>query len=82
MVSKLHIKKFKQARVTVKVSEFSDRGFLLVNHREKLAASHERVIDCGNVPAKYILIEVEKGSPVPARKDQIKVVGLNYQDID
>ncbi|CDW75561.1 UNKNOWN [Stylonychia lemnae] len=75
MVSKIHIRKFKNARINVYVSEFQETGFQTVNYQE-------RIIELGNVPCKYILIEVDKGVPIDAFRQDIKIFGLPHTDID
>eukprot|EP00347_Sterkiella_histriomuscorum_P015765 403355764 len=82
LVSKIHVKNFKNARVSIYLSEFADYGFKLVNHQKKLMSSKERIIDIGNLPAKYILIEVDKGVPIKALKQDFQVFGVEHTQIE
>ena len=34
------------------------------------------------MPAKFILLEVDKGAPLSINKQEIKIFGLSYQEID
>ena len=61
LVSKIHVAKLKNARVTLKVSEYADESkFQVVQFREKVVGGGKvRAIDVGNIPAKFIMIEVD-----------------------
>ncbi len=84
MVSKIHVKNLKHSRITVKVSaESTEPGaFQLINVQEKYISGKERVIDLGHVPAQFILIEVVKGVPLRATKEDIQVFGMAYKEIN
>ncbi len=45
-------------------------------------SSKERIIELGNIPAKFIMIEVDKGVPIHVLKQDIKIFGVSHTDID
>ena len=36
----------------------------------------------GNVPARYLMIEVVKGEPLPNDENAVEVFGMNYRSMD
>ena len=51
----------------------------------KQTAKHNqnlRVVDLGNIPARYLMIEVLKGEPLPNDEDAIEVYGMNCGTMD
>ena len=41
-----------------------------------------RVVDLGNVPARYLMIEVTHGEPLPNDEEAVEVYGMPYSRMD
>ena len=53
----------------------------IVTDKEKKASGKERIINCGSIPGRYLMIEVEKGVPLPSI-DKIRVFGIRFREIE
>jgi hypothetical protein len=53
----------------------------LISYKEKVVNGKERIINVGNIPARYLLIEIEKGVPFPKNSD-MKIYGIHHKEID
>ena len=40
------------------------------------------MIDLGSIPARFLMIEVVKGEPLPNDERAVEVYGINYRNMD
>mmetsp|Transcript_29831 Transcript_29831/g.39700 ORF Transcript_29831/g.39700 Transcript_29831/m.39700 type:complete len:128 (+) Transcript_29831:306-689(+) len=78
MVSKMHILGLPgTTKFNIYVSERAHDGYQRVSlgqtarHNQNL-----RVVDLGNVPARYLMVEVTHGEPLPNDEDAVEVYGM------
>ena len=86
MISKVHVTDMKAIRFNLYVSEFLSEhndttGFQKITFKEKIVSGKERIIDVGNIPARFLIIEVEKGVPLP-KKNNLQVFGIKHDQIN
>jgi len=81
IVSKLHLNGLPGATVfNLYVSEFPHEAYQkvslkqIVHHHQNL-----RVIDLGNMPARFLMIEVTNGEPIPNDEKAVEVYGILHR---
>ena len=40
------------------------------------------MIDFGNIPARFLMVEVVKGEPLPNDESAVEVYGIHYRNMD
>ena len=83
MVSKIHIMGLPGASVfNIYVSEFPHDGYQKVAFKQ-VAHHHQnlRVIDLGNLPARFLMVEVTNGEPLPNDERVVEVYGKTYRKL-
>lgn len=84
MVSKMHILGLPGSQIfNVYASEFPHDSYQKVSVKQ--TAKHNqnlRVIDLGSFPARFLMIEVVKGEPLPNDERAVEVYGMNYKKMD
>ena len=71
----------KGAKINMYVSEFPYEGYKQITFHERVHYKKERVIEVGSLPARYLLVEVEKGVPLPSEQN-ITIYGIKHKNIE
>ena len=84
MVSKMHILGLPANQVlNVYASEFPHDSYQKVSVKQTVKHNQNlRVIDFGNIPARFLMVEVVKGEPLPNDESAVEVYGIHYRNMD
>ena len=84
MVSKMHILGLPANQVlNVYTSEFPHDSYQKVSIKQTVKHNQNlRVIDFGNVPARFLMVEVVNGEPLPNDESAVEVYGIHYRNMD
>ena len=84
MVSKMHILGLPGSTVfNVYASEFPHDSYQKVSIKQTVKHNQNlRVVDLGSFPARFLMIEVVKGEPLPNDERAVEVYGINYRKMD
>ena len=84
MVSKMHILGLPGSQVfNVYGSEYPYDSYQKVTTKQSVKHNQNlRIIDLGSFPARFLMIEVVKGEPLPNDERAVEVYGMNYRKMD
>lgn len=82
MLSKIHFYKMKVACLNVYLAESKKGPYMKVCDKVNIPHGDERVLKVGCLPCKYMMLEMEKGTPVRDAYRNIELYGVYYKEMD